>query len=178
MQVEKETSSNLSIIHEKKEIHINSYMQLFFLLSFISMSYCFDVYVIIKEEHLSGLEKSFLFFFRHLKSHQRIWVTNPFTHVMQPDTMQMRSMWNEAKMLTLHCNILLNCCVLCILYGAASQTESVFKVARAMCASQLLFQERRACYVRISSVCSLAFSKSTGNSKTIYIYIPTHTCQP
>lgn len=26
-----------------------------------------------------------------------MWVTNPFTHVMQPDTIQMRGMWNEAK---------------------------------------------------------------------------------
>ena len=91
----------------------------------------------------------------------------------------MRSMWNEAKMLTLHYNILLNCCVLCILYGAASQTESIFKVAQAMCASQLLFHERQACYVGIiSSVCILAFSKSTRNSNIyiyIYIYIYTHT---
>ena len=59
---------------KKKKIHINSHIQLFFSVSFISMSYWFDVYVIIKEEHLSGLKKkklsfSFFFFFRHLKSH-------------------------------------------------------------------------------------------------------------
>lgn len=56
----------------------------------------------------------------------------------------MCGMWNEARMLAFHRNILLSCCTLCILYGAASQTESVFKVAEAMCASQLLFHEHHA----------------------------------
>lgn len=48
-------------------------------------------------------------------------------------------------MLTFHPGILLNCCTLCILHGAARQTESVFKVAQAMCWSQLLFGEQREC---------------------------------
>lgn len=66
----------------------------------------------------------------------------------------MRGMWNEEKMLTFHYNILLNCCTLCILYGAAQQTESVFKVAQAMCSSQLLFREHRECHVGVRSVCT------------------------
>lgn len=59
----------------------------------------------------------------------------------------MHSMWNEAKMLTYHYNILLNCCILCILYGAAAQTQSVFKDAQAMCAFQLLLHEGWECNV-------------------------------
>lgn len=43
---------------------------------------------------------------------------------MSPDTAQMCGMWNEAKMLAFHYNM--NCCILCILYGAAS----VLKVAK------------------------------------------------
>lgn len=62
---------------------------------------------------------------------------------MCPDTIQMCSMWNEARILTFHHNILPNCCALCILYGGDLQTESVVKDAQAMCASQLLFHEQR-----------------------------------
>lgn len=47
---------------------------------------------------------------------------------MSPDTAQMCGMWNEAKMFAFHYNM--NCCILCILYGAASKTESVLKVAK------------------------------------------------
>lgn len=70
---------------------------------------------------------------------------------MYPDTIQMLSMWNEVKMLPFHQNILLNCCILYILYGAASQAESLFKDAQAMCASQLLFHEQSGGYVGITS---------------------------
>lgn len=35
---------------------------------------------------------------------------------MCPDSIQMRSMWNEVRMLTFLRSILLNCCTLCILY--------------------------------------------------------------
>lgn len=86
---------------------------------------------------------------------------------MYSDTIQMRSMWNEAKMLTFHYNILLNCCILCILHGAASQMESVFKDAQAMCASQLLFHEQWECCVGISSVCTLVLPRSIGISEIL-----------
>lgn len=52
---------------------------------------------------------------------------------MCPDSIQMRSMWNEARMLASLRSILLNCCILCILYGGAA-SETVFKDAQAMCA--------------------------------------------
>lgn len=94
---------------------------------------------------------------------------------MCPDTIQMCSMWNEARILTFHHNILPNCCALCILYGGDLQTESVVKDAQAMCASQLLFHEQRGgglweCFLQVRSSVSRWDIKI--GLHTIYLFFP------